>query len=72
MGDYGTIDKESGEFDVEGNIYANAFQTSLNNQGLKIDLSEPSCQPQQGGIDDSMIITSSGVKQIGLSMSSEV
>jgi hypothetical protein len=72
VGDYGMIDNATGELLVEGNIYDNSFQTFLNNQGFKIDLSEPSCQPQQGEIDDSMIITSSGVKQIGLSMSSEV
>ncbi|KIK41205.1 hypothetical protein CY34DRAFT_806384 [Suillus luteus UH-Slu-Lm8-n1] len=72
VGDYGMIDNTTGELVVQGNIYDDTFQTFLNNQGLKIDLSEPSCQPQQGEIDDSMIITSSGVKQIGLSMSSEV
>lgn len=72
MGAYGTIDNESGELDVEGNIYDNAFQTSLNNQGLKINLSEPSCQPKKGGIDDDIIMSSSGVKQGDFSVKPEV
>jgi hypothetical protein len=72
VGDYGTIDSESGELDVEGNIYDKAFQTSLNNQDLKINLSEQSCQPQKGGIDDNMIMSSSGVKQGDFSLKPEV
>lgn len=72
MGAYGKIDPDSGELEVEGNIYDEAFQTSLNEQGLKIDLSEKSCQPQKGGIDDNMIMSSSGVKQGDFSVRPEV
>ncbi|KAG1775496.1 hypothetical protein EV702DRAFT_972887 [Suillus placidus] len=72
VGDYGNIDKESGQLDVEGNIYDPEFQTSLNNQGLKINLSEPSCQPQTGGVDEDMITSSSGVKQADFSVNPEV
>ncbi|KAG2148858.1 hypothetical protein DEU56DRAFT_782530 [Suillus clintonianus] len=72
VGDYGTIDSESGELDVEGNIYEAAFQESLNKQGLKIDLSDESCQPQKGGLDDNIIMSSSGVKQGDFSMKPEV
>ncbi|KAG2346098.1 hypothetical protein BDR05DRAFT_878756 [Suillus weaverae] len=72
VGDYGKIDKETGGLDVEGNIYDPAFQTSLNKQGLNINLSEPSCQPQTGGVDDDIIISSSGVKQGDLLVKPEV
>ncbi|KAG1758330.1 hypothetical protein EDD22DRAFT_910859 [Suillus occidentalis] len=72
VGAYGTIDSDSGELDVEGNIYDSTFQTSLNNQGLKINLSEPSCQPRKGGIDDDIIMSSSGVKQGDFSVKPEV
>lgn len=72
VGDYGFIDAATGELVVEGNIYNTEFQTSLVKQGLKINLSEQSCQPQESGIDDNMIITSFGVKQTELSVSSEV
>lgn len=72
VGDYGTIDSESGELDVDGNIYDKTFQTSLNKQGLKINLSEPSCQPQIGAVDDNMIMSSSGVKQGDFSVKPEV
>jgi hypothetical protein len=72
VGDYGKIDNETGELDVEGNIYDKTFQTSLEKQNLKIDLSDPSCQPQKGGFDDNMIMSSSGVKQGDFSAKPEV
>lgn len=72
VGAYGKIDNESGDLEVEGNIYDSAFQAALNKQGLKINLSEPSCQPQKGGIDDDIIMSSSGVKQRDFSMKPEV
>ncbi|KAG1782202.1 hypothetical protein EV702DRAFT_1070599 [Suillus placidus] len=72
VGDYGKIDNESGELDVEGNIYDPGFQTLLNKQGLNINLSEPSCQPQTGGVDDDIIMSSSGVKQGDFSVKPEV
>ncbi|KAG2148862.1 hypothetical protein DEU56DRAFT_782542 [Suillus clintonianus] len=72
VGDYGKIDSESGELDVEGNIYEEAFQESLNKQGLKIDLSDVLCQPKKGGLGDDIILTSSGVKRGDLSMKPEV
>ncbi|KAG2155300.1 uncharacterized protein EDB93DRAFT_1080547 [Suillus bovinus] len=72
VGDYGTIDSETGELDVEGNIYDIGFQTSLKNQGLNVDLSDPSCQPTKGGVDDNIIMSSSGVKQGDFSLKPEV
>ncbi|KAG1748135.1 hypothetical protein EDB19DRAFT_1684462 [Suillus lakei] len=72
VGDYGMIDNETGELDVEGNIYDEGFQTLLDNQDLNINLSEPSCQPQKGGCDDNMIMSSSGVKQGDFSVKPEV
>ncbi|KAG1745021.1 uncharacterized protein EDB91DRAFT_1050155 [Suillus paluster] len=72
VGDYGRIDSDSGELEVEGNIYDKAFQTSLDQQGLKINLSDSSYQPKKGAVDDNMIMSSSGVKQGEFSMKPEV
>ncbi|KAG0704041.1 hypothetical protein DFH29DRAFT_997923 [Suillus ampliporus] len=72
VGDYGKIDNDTGELEIEGNIYDNSFQTSLNNQGLKINLSDSSYQPKKGPIGDNMIISSSGVKQGDLTLKPEV
>ncbi|KAG1869167.1 hypothetical protein C8R48DRAFT_110368 [Suillus tomentosus] len=72
VGDYGTIEHDSGELDVEGNIYDKTFQTSLDNQGLKLNLSDASCQPRKGGVDDNIIMSSSGVKQGDFSLKPEV
>ncbi|KAG2064751.1 hypothetical protein BDR04DRAFT_1130653 [Suillus decipiens] len=72
VGDFGKIDNETGELDVEGNIYDPAFQKSLKTQGLTIDLTDSSCQPQKGGVDDNIIMSSSGVKQGDFSAKPEV
>ncbi|KAG1748137.1 hypothetical protein EDB19DRAFT_1684483 [Suillus lakei] len=72
VGDYGTIDDETGELDVEGNIYDEGFQTLLDNQDLNINLSEPSCQPRKGGRDDNFFISSSGVKRGDFSVKPEM
>ncbi|KAG1840556.1 hypothetical protein F4604DRAFT_436904 [Suillus subluteus] len=72
VGDYGKIDNKTGKLDVEGNIYEKTFQTLLDKQGLKINLSASSCQPQKGGLDDNMIMSSSGVKQGDFSAKPEV
>ncbi|KAG1745022.1 uncharacterized protein EDB91DRAFT_1271499 [Suillus paluster] len=69
-GDYGTINNDTGELKVEGNIYDKSFQTSLNQQGLKINLSE--YQPKKGAVDNNMIILSQGVKQEEFSLKPEV
>ncbi|KAG0696322.1 hypothetical protein DFH29DRAFT_951538 [Suillus ampliporus] len=56
-GDYGEIDNDTGELDVEGNIYDKSFQTLLNEQGLKINFSNSSYQPKKGAVDDNMIMS---------------
>ncbi|KAG0692897.1 hypothetical protein DFH29DRAFT_913349 [Suillus ampliporus] len=72
VGDYGKIDNDTGELDIEGNIYDNSFQTSLDKQGLKINLSDSSYQPKKGAVDDNMIMSSSGVKQGDFTLKPEV
>ncbi|KAG1782203.1 hypothetical protein EV702DRAFT_1041898 [Suillus placidus] len=72
VGHYGKIDSLTGGLDVEGNIYDPEFQTSLNKQGVNINLSDPSCQPQTGEEVDDIIISSSGVKRGDLSVMPEV
>ncbi|KAG1745020.1 uncharacterized protein EDB91DRAFT_1271489 [Suillus paluster] len=72
VGHFGTIDRTSGELEVEGNIYDAAFQESLNQQGLKIDLSDPSFQPIKGAIEEDIIMCSTGVKKGDFSLKPEV
>ncbi|KAG0692898.1 hypothetical protein DFH29DRAFT_966828 [Suillus ampliporus] len=56
VGDFGTVNRTSGELEVEGNIYDAAFRESLNQQGLVIDLSDPSFQPIKGAIEEDIIM----------------
>jgi hypothetical protein len=64
VGDYGTINNESGRLELEGNIYDAGFQESLNQQGLMINLSDPLCQPTNlGVVEEDTIMFSMGVKK---------
>ena len=53
MGDYGTINRETGNFDKEGNIYEDSDPTIAN---LAVQH-----KPLMGPPDDSLIISSAGV-----------
>jgi hypothetical protein len=67
VGDYGLIDKETGEFQAQGNIYNESLQErfrSTFNFDLKIEALQP--QVQEHG-DEEFIAKSWGVT-IGLSM----
>ena len=67
MGDYGTIIKETGEFDWEGNIYTSSdFQEKLRSLNFDFDQNGsaicppvPQVQDLEGG-NDRMIINSWG------------
>lgn len=72
VGHYGTINSETGELEVEGNIYDAEFQESLNRQGLRINLSDSSCQPVKGAVEEDMIMSSIGVKMGRFSLTPEV
>ncbi|KAG1779607.1 hypothetical protein EV702DRAFT_965506 [Suillus placidus] len=63
VGHYGTINSETRELEVEGNIYDACFQQSLRQQGLGINLTDPSYQPIKGAIEDDIIISSMCVKK---------
>ncbi|KAG0706990.1 hypothetical protein DFH29DRAFT_995570 [Suillus ampliporus] len=62
MGDYGMIDGKTGELQVEGKIYDEAFQELLNKQCLTINLSDSSCKPTKGPVEDDIVISSMRVK----------
>ena len=67
MGDYGTIDRETGEFMPEGNIYhqdCNSFNLDINDEALKP-------QVQEHG-EDHLIIKSWGVTIKSVNVSAEV
>ncbi|KAG2034436.1 hypothetical protein BDR03DRAFT_964998 [Suillus americanus] len=72
VGHYGTIDRRTGVLQVEGNIYDEAFQESLNQQGLTIDLSHSSCQPIKGAVEEDMIMSSIDVKKGEISLTPQV
>jgi hypothetical protein len=63
VGHYGAINGETGKLEVEGNVYDACFQQSLRQQGLGINLTDPSYQPIKGAIEDDIIISSVCVKQ---------
>ena len=54
VGAYGTVDKKTGGFHVEGNIYDTEFQRALDRQD--IDLGMVDFPPDQGAIEDSLVI----------------
>ncbi|KAG2108506.1 uncharacterized protein F5147DRAFT_576935 [Suillus discolor] len=63
VGSFGKIDRPTGVFIADGNIYDEAFQESFKQQGLMIDLSHPSCQPIMGAVEEDMIMSSMDVKK---------
>ncbi|KAG2151070.1 uncharacterized protein EDB93DRAFT_1249562 [Suillus bovinus] len=54
VGDYGMINKKTGEFDCEGNIYTTK-------DIVDIDMTDPALRPVETGEDDKFIVTSWGV-----------
>ncbi|KAF9230414.1 hypothetical protein BU15DRAFT_83661 [Melanogaster broomeanus] len=60
VGDYGTISKETGEFEREGNIYSEDFQRLLDEWSANIDVREATLQPVVSARDDQLIISSAG------------
>lgn len=72
VGHYGTIDRRTGVLQVDGYIYDDTFQESLKQQGLKIDLSHPSCQPIKGAVEEDMIMSSIDVKKGEISVTPHV
>ena len=61
MGDYGTIDRETGSFQREGNIYEDATIAHLTEQH----------QPLTGAPDNTLIISSMGVIHCELTAGAE-
>ncbi|KAG2057966.1 hypothetical protein BDR06DRAFT_877069 [Suillus hirtellus] len=72
VGSFGKIDRQTGVFIADGNIYDEAFQESLKQQGLMIDLSHPSCQPIMGAVEEDMIMSSMDVKKSEISITPKV
>jgi len=70
VGAYGTVDKETGEFIMEGNVYDPAFQDELDkhNAGIRM-LDYP---PQEGPIEGDFVIASRGAKHRNLNVDAEV
>lgn len=63
---------QTGVFIADGNIYDEAFQESLKQQGLMIDLSHPSCQPIMGAVEEDMIMSSMDVEKSEISITPNV
>lgn len=61
MGDYGTIDRETGKFQKEGNIYEDATIVQFSGQH----------QPLTGAPDNTLIISSVGVMHRELMVGAE-
>ena len=61
VGAYGTIDKETGNLLVEGNIYDPEFMRELCKHDVKIHLAN--FTPQEGPVESDLIIASHGAKR---------
>ena len=70
MGAYGTVDKETGEFIEEGNVYDESFQDELDkhNAGIRM-LDYP---PQEGPVEGDFVIASRGAKHRNWNIDGEV
>ncbi|KIJ05280.1 hypothetical protein PAXINDRAFT_21444 [Paxillus involutus ATCC 200175] len=70
VGAYGTLSRETGELDVEGNIYDRDFQEELDKIGVRFKIADH--QPVDGEIEKDSFIASSGASKgdisIGLDM----
>ncbi|KAH0831047.1 hypothetical protein J3R83DRAFT_13556 [Lanmaoa asiatica] len=60
VGAYGTVDKETGDLRVEGNIYDPEFQRELDNHGVNLNLAN--YPPQEGPVEDDFVVSSRGAK----------
>ncbi|KIJ60777.1 hypothetical protein HYDPIDRAFT_43111 [Hydnomerulius pinastri MD-312] len=74
VGDYGSIDRATGEFVWEGNIYRSYIQELLDKSlgPNKIDLKDPTLQPVVSEGDEQLIISSSGVQATEAKLGAEV
>ncbi|KAF8549236.1 hypothetical protein OG21DRAFT_1470252 [Imleria badia] len=70
VGAYGTVDKETGELRVEGNIYDAAFRDELTKHGIKIDLNE--YLPVEGAIEQDFVVASRGAKHRDLNVDTKL
>ena len=74
MGDYGTINEETGELDWEGNIYSAHFRKQLESSEFKLDFdpSDEELQPQEEKGDERYIVNSWGVTTKDIKVTPEV
>jgi hypothetical protein len=70
VGAYGTIDKETGDWIVEGNVYDPAFQTELDKHNAGIVMAD--FPPQEGPVEGDFVIASRGAKARNLNVDTEV
>ncbi|KAG1840557.1 hypothetical protein F4604DRAFT_436875 [Suillus subluteus] len=71
VGDYGMINRQSGDLEAQGSIYDAAFQESLNQQGFTIDLSDTSCQPIRGAVEEDIVMSSTVTQEGDFSLEPE-
>jgi len=69
VGAYGTINYETGELEVEGNIYDPEFQAELDKINIKFKIADH--PPMQGEIEKDSIIASSGARKRDFNVESE-
>jgi len=61
VGSYGLVDKETGDFIVEGSVYDPEFQDELDKHNSGIRMSD--YPPQDGPVEDDFVISSRGAKR---------
>ena len=64
VGAYGTLDKKTGEFLVEGNIYDAEIQRELDRQDIDLEMAD--FQPMEAAVEDSLAIAAQVSENGGL------
>ncbi|KIJ65855.1 hypothetical protein HYDPIDRAFT_27082 [Hydnomerulius pinastri MD-312] len=64
-GHYGTINPDSGQLEINGNIYHESFKKHL---PPDFDLALPEHQPMDGDVEDDLVITTAGVSNKGINV----
>lgn len=64
MGAYGEVERETGEFRINGSIYDREFQSELDRLGLHLRVAD--YPPRDGPVEQDFYFAPKGVKQVNL------
>ncbi|KAN0078342.1 hypothetical protein V8E55_010399 [Tylopilus felleus] len=70
VGAYGIVERDTGDFIVQGNIYHKEFQKDLHDHGLQFNMDDH--KPQEGGAEQELIYSSRGATRVSMSLGPQV